>query len=370
MNNSLSNHRIEGLDFARALAMFGMLVMNFMVSTGAQGNGAPALVWFTNLFEGRAAATFVTLAGIGISLMTRKARITSEQAVIQNTRTSLLKRSLFLFVLGMLLYSIGWSGDILHYYGFFMCFAAFIILTSPKVIIVILATIALVAQFCQVFFNYMYGWSPTQPFLEYLDFWTVTGFLRNLFFNGYHPVFPWFGFLLIGMLIGRLNLADVRIRKTILLVSLTMLTATELLSRFFIHLFSSSILDMESARFIFETGPFPPNIFYLISNSSSALLVIMLSIYVVNKWSNNPLIRSLIYTGQLTLTHYVSHVVIGIVILLLLDKVVVFNGYVAQPLFPIFLYACVYFLVSVIFSASWRRKFNRGPIEMLMRRWS
>lgn len=370
MSSNLNSHRIEGLDFARALAMFGMLVMNFMVSTGAQGNGAPALVWFTNLFEGRAAATFVTLAGIGISLMTRKARITSEQEVIQRARTSLLKRSLFLFVLGMLLYSIGWSGDILHYYGFFMCVAAFIILTSPTFIIVLLATISLVAQFCQIFFNYMHGWSPTQPFLEYLDFWTVTGFLRNLFFNGYHPVFPWIGFLLIGMLIGRLNLTDARIRKIILIVSLIMLTATELLSKFLVHLFSPSILDMERALFIFDTGPFPPNIFYLLSNSASALLVIMLSIYIVNKWSNNLLIRSLIYTGQLTLTHYVSHVVIGIVILLLFDKVVVFNGYVAQPLLPIFLYACVFFIVSVIFSALWRRKYSRGPIEMLMRRWS
>ncbi len=33
--------RIIGLDFARALAMFGMLLINFMVITGAEGNGPP-----------------------------------------------------------------------------------------------------------------------------------------------------------------------------------------------------------------------------------------------------------------------------------------------------------------------------------------
>lgn len=350
MSNDVGNHRIEGLDFARALAMFGMLVVNFTVVTGAQGNGAPALVWFTNLFEGRAAATFVTLAGIGISLMIRKALLTSDQSMIQSARASLLKRSLFLFVLGMLLYSIGWSGDILHYYGFYMSIAAFMIVLSPRIMVIILLIVALVAQVSQVSFNYMHGWS--QPFIEYLDFWTVTGFLRNLFFNGYHPVFPWFSFLLIGMLIGRMDLLDARIRKVILLVSLSMLIATELLSKFLINLFSSS--------FLFETGPFPPNIFYLLSNSASALTIIMLSIYLVNKWSNNRLIRSLIYTGQLTLTHYVSHVVIGIIILLLFNKVVLFNGNVAQPLLPIFLYACGFFIVSVILSVFWRRKYKRG----------
>ncbi|TSB47771.1 DUF418 domain-containing protein [Alkalicoccobacillus porphyridii] len=370
MSNNQSKNRVEGLDFARALAMFGMLVMNFMVVTGAQGNGAPALVWFTNLFEGRAAATFVTLAGIGISLMTRKARLTSEKTITTNVRVSLLKRSLFLFILGMLLYTIGWSGDILHYYGFYMAFAALVMLASPKLMILIIALTAFVAQFYQVIFDYMSGWSPTQPFLEYLDFWTVTGFLRNLFLNGYHPVFPWLGFLLIGMLIGRLNLVDRGVRKSILIVSTITLVATELLSRILILSFSSSILDAESAAFLFETGPIPPNLFYLVSNTASALLIIILSIYLAEKWANNFVVRSLIYTGQLTLTHYVSHVVIGIGILLLFNKVILFNGAVSQPLSFTFLYACFFFTGSIIFSVLWRRKYNRGPIELLMRKWS
>ncbi|GAF19069.1 membrane protein [Bacillus sp. JCM 19046] len=63
----MNNNRMEGLDLARALAMFGMILVNFMIVTGAKGNGHPLLVGFTNLFEGRAAATFVTLAGIGIA---------------------------------------------------------------------------------------------------------------------------------------------------------------------------------------------------------------------------------------------------------------------------------------------------------------
>lgn len=370
MSNSLSNSRIEGLDFARALAMFGMMVMNFMVVTGAQGNGAPPLVWFTNLFEGRAAATFVTLAGIGIALMTRKARLTDEKAVIINARISLVKRSIFLFILGLLLYSIGWSGDILHYYGVYMTFAALFIMASPKVMGSFIVLMALVAQFYQIIFDYKNGWSPTNPTLEYLDFWTLTGFFRNLFLNGYHPVFPWLCFLFIGMLIGRLNLVDRGIRKTILLVSLITLVVTELLSRILISSTTNSILNTERAAFLFETGPIPPNLFYLLSNTASSLIIIILSMYVVDQFSKNVLVRSLINTGQLALTIYVSHVVIGIVALLLMNKVTLYNGFEEQPLSFSFFYTCLFYAVSIIFSVLWRKRFKRGPIELLMRKFS
>lgn len=55
--------RIEGLDFARALAILGMFIVNYTILTGAEGNGSRWLVTFIGLFEGRASALFVMLAG-------------------------------------------------------------------------------------------------------------------------------------------------------------------------------------------------------------------------------------------------------------------------------------------------------------------
>ena len=364
MSNNINKNRIEGLDFARALAMFGMLLMNFVVVTGAKGNGSPIFVWFTNLFEGRAAATFVILAGIGISLMTKKARLTDDKKVIRTVKVSLFKRSIFLFILGMLLYSLGWAGDILHYYGVYMAVATLLILSSAKLITWLIVIFSLVAQFYQVVFNYLNGWSPTKPFLEYLDFWTVTGFLRNLLFNGYHPVFPWICFLFIGLLIGRLNLVDSTIRKTIVIVSLLSLIVTELLSKILMYSFTSVV----DTQFLFETGPLPPNLFYLLSNTASSLMIIIFSMYVTEKLSKNMFVRSIIYTGQLTLTHYVSHVVIGIGILIAMNRVILFNGFEEQSLSFTFLYACLFFVGSVVFSVLWRVKSNRGPVELVMRK--
>ncbi|GAF24109.1 MULTISPECIES: DUF418 domain-containing protein [Shouchella] len=368
---SNSHHtRLDGLDLARSLAMFGMLIMNFIVVTGAQGNGHFLLVSMTNLVEGRAAATFVTLAGIGISLMTKKARVTSDLRLRKNSKISLVKRSLFLYIVGMLLYTLGWDGDILHYYGVYMAFTVLILFSSPKIIITISIVLAGIAQFYQIFFDYMNGWHPNHPFLAYLDFWTISGFLRNLFLNGYHPVFPWICFLMIGLLIGRLNLRDNKTRNTILLFSTILFVISELLSRLLISFTTDTLLDATSATFLFATGPLPPNLFYLLSNTATALVIIVLALYVAEIYAGNWFIRSLIFTGQLTLTHYVSHVVIGIGLLLTFDKVVLFNGFESQPLSFTVLYACGFFAASILFSTYWRLQFSRGPIETVMRKWT
>jgi hypothetical protein len=63
------NTRIVGYDLARALAIMGMVVVNFKVVMGASEAGPDWLVWLVNLLEGRAAATFVVLAGVGMSLI-------------------------------------------------------------------------------------------------------------------------------------------------------------------------------------------------------------------------------------------------------------------------------------------------------------
>ena len=64
--------RIAGYDIARALAIFGMALVNFRIVMGAGQNGPKWLVFLVGQFEGRAAAKLAVLAGIGISLSTRK----------------------------------------------------------------------------------------------------------------------------------------------------------------------------------------------------------------------------------------------------------------------------------------------------------
>lgn len=362
MTKGQVSKRMEGLDFARALAMFGMFVVNFGVITGADGNGPTWLIGVQNLFQGRASAIFVILAGLGIALMTAKARATESPFLKQQNRKTLWKRALFLFVLGMILYAVGWSGDILHYYGVYMLIASFFIVSSSTTIMLLTSALLVTAQTFQIIFNYMAGWDPDQFLLEYLDFWTVEGFVRNLFFNGYHPVLPWFCFFFIGLILGRLDLTDATVRKKLLIAGFSITVLTEILSKILINVTTKSLLDTDSAWFLFETGPIPPNVLYIVSNTATALIVIVVSLYIAEKFAENGLIRAIIQTGQLTLTHYVSHVFLGIGIL------IVFHRLEHQTIAFSLLYACLFFIGSMLFSVLWRRKYNRGPIEIIMRK--
>lgn len=143
---------------------------------------------------------------------------------------------------------------------------------SPKKALLFLSIIILLlAQSLQLTFNAFEGWGGPTPFINYVDFWTVNGFLRNLFFNGYHPFFPWFSFFLIGMIIGRLDLHNKKIRDRLLLLGITFTILIELLSKGLTHYFIPHI-GKAAATFLFNTGPILPNILYILSATGSLLL--------------------------------------------------------------------------------------------------
>ncbi|MGC9491108.1 DUF418 domain-containing protein, partial [Vibrio genomosp. F10] len=119
--------------------------------------GHPLMLSLSALFEGRAAALFVILAGIGITVATNKARIAKEGRSLKQARIRLVKRGMALIVLG-LMFSLVWPADILHFYGaYFMLSALCFTLTNRQ--------LASIGVFCIVLFpvllmmfNYDEGW--------------------------------------------------------------------------------------------------------------------------------------------------------------------------------------------------------------------
>ena len=87
--------RIVGLDIARAFAIVGMVIVNFKITMSAETSGPQWLRTFAALFDGRAAATFVILAGIGASLGSRRARENGDQSARRAAQMTLAKRGLF-----------------------------------------------------------------------------------------------------------------------------------------------------------------------------------------------------------------------------------------------------------------------------------
>jgi uncharacterized membrane protein len=66
-----------------------------------------------SIFGGEAAATFVVLAGVGLALMTNSEIKNNDQAKIKMAQIRIIKRALFLFVVGISYIAI-WPADILY----------------------------------------------------------------------------------------------------------------------------------------------------------------------------------------------------------------------------------------------------------------
>ncbi|MEL0088033.1 MAG: heparan-alpha-glucosaminide N-acetyltransferase domain-containing protein, partial [Halieaceae bacterium] len=192
--------RLIGLDAARYFAFVGMVFVNFdvvmSISLGVQSNGEFANHLIGQL-QGRASATFVVLAGIGLGLSGFK----RESQTVKIT----IKRAIFLLILGLLNMSI-FEGDILHYYAFYFLFGAFLLPFSNRVLVATIGLLNIAFLVMMLSIDYESGWNFEE--LTYSGFWTIDGFIRNLFFNGFHPVFPWLGFFLLGIVLSRTLLQD------------------------------------------------------------------------------------------------------------------------------------------------------------------
>jgi uncharacterized membrane protein YeiB len=355
--------RIIGYDFARAFAIFGMVFVNFKIVLDST-TGNETLRFIVSLLEGRASALFVVLAGVGISLLTKTARLQRDASVITHKRLLLLKRGLLLIFIG-LLYTPIWPADILHFYGFYFLIAAYFITVSDRMLWGASAVSCLAFVLLLFIFDYETGWDFST--LTYLDFWTFAGMFRHIFFNGFHPVIPWLAFIFMGMWLGRQDLSNLARRRKIALASGSIWVLTELASKSAIILVSQYLSHSHSYDDIISllgTSIMPPMPQYIIAASSFAVLIVCFSIEVTEKYPTNPINTWLAHTGQLSLTLYVAHVIIGMG---LLEALGLLNK---QPVEIAIISAGLFCIVSIVFSHWWVNRYKEGPLERLFRKIS
>lgn len=355
--------RIDGIDLARAIAIIGMIIVNFKVAFNAI-KGNQLLVKTMNNFDGKAAALFIILAGVGLSLMTNSARIGKNREKMKKAKATLLKRALFLFVVGLLYFPL-WPADILHYYGFFIFFGVLVI--TARSWFLWLSSGFLVILYVGLLFIFDYETSWDWKYLEYLDFWTINGFLRNLVFNGFHPLIPWLSFLFIGIWLGRKDLYDAIFRKRTLIISSIIFISSIILSKITINVMLDTLVGwpLEDIESLFGTSPMPPMPYYIISSSSLAISVIILCIYISERFKESVIITSLIRFGKLALTMYLAHVIIG------MGVVMAFTGeQVTWQIEYSLIHSLLFSLLAIVFSHFWLRKREVGPLEFIMRKLS
>jgi uncharacterized membrane protein YeiB len=340
-----------------------MLLINFWVMMENNLSDPQWLVSTLDLIQGRAAATFVVLAGVGLSLMSRSGFLNHDATRIRENRHLIIKRAIFLFILGML-NSLIWRADILHVYGIYFVIGI-CLLTVPSRRLLLLSIIP-VAVFSIVMLAFNFDRGLALRTGSYSAFWKSATMAWDIFFDGLYPVFPWITFLILGMWLGRQRLSDPVLRKKILFAGIGVVTVAECISRMVFHLSTSSlgVLDADVLLMWFAIEPWDPMPLFLLSAGGTALIVVSFSISFAQKWGDRRWVMPFVSVGQLSLTLYVAHIVVGSIVLKAMK-----NLDLAPYLFPIWA-TTLFYLAALLFSHSWKRHFVTGPLEGLMRRFS
>lgn len=356
----MKTQRITGFDLARAYAIFGMFIVNFNTVFGSV-TSKEGLFGLLNAFNGNSSVLFVILAGMGVSLMTRSAL--DEPAQQSQLKNTVLRRSWFLFVFGLLFF-LWWPADILHFYGGYMHIAAFLLFVPRKALLWAALGAIVLFHLLWTLIPYESGWD-FQSFL-YLDFWTVGGFLRNTFYNGWNPVFPWLAFFLLGMYLGRLPWQQPHTAKRSMAIGCIGYASYLLVQ----YLFGHQGVDPELQAYV-NADYLPPFLPFMLGTASFALIIIGLAVALGERAKQQAWLRLLVQTGQMTLSHYCLHLTLGLLGLSLLSGKALSLDLIHQPpsAAPLILgFSIGYFFFTLMFSALWRRYFSQGPLEWLMRK--
>lgn len=355
--------RIAGYDLARALAIFGMMIINFNDNM----SDCPSSEWFswlTDILRGRATAAFIILAGVGLSLLSHRARIKNNTADIIDNRNTLLRRAAFLFIIGLLYGHIWWPADILHFYGIYIAIGAFLLTVSDRCLWLLASAFVATSVTLMLLFNYGGGWDFET--VTYIDFWTPEGMIRHLLFNGYYPVFPFAAFLMVGIWVGRQDIHNPALRRRILLASVATVCMAEGVSwlLFDYFLMISYKMDTSVIFFLIRTEPDPSMPLYILSAGGTGLIVIIFSIMLTERFAAARWLKPFISVGQLSLTIYLAHVIIG------MDSMEMLGMLENRPQYFAVENAMICYAGCLLFAFIWKKRFDHGPLEWVMRRLS
>jgi uncharacterized protein len=352
--------RVVGFDVARAFAILGMVVVHFSLVMAVDRSGPGWLTTVPEFLDGRAAATFVILAGVGVTLMSRRAVLSANPDAIARVRKVLISRGLFVLAIGFVNLRI-WPGDILRVYGVSLLLAAWQITAADRRLL--FGTLGCAAGFVGLFLmvDFEKNWDWTT--LTYRGLWTPTGLVRNLFYDGFRSVLPWTGFLLFGMWLGRRDLLNPGVNGRVLLAAVSAALGAEIVSWFCVSYFLAHPrgMDSDTVKALFGTESMPALPLFLLASGTEATAVIALCVRLSGEASCRAW-RPLAATGQMALTWYIAHIVLG------LGTVVALGFEGSQPL-PVAVGCGVgFFAGAVLVSWLWKKAFRHGPLEWGMRK--
>ena len=347
-------------DVVRALALFGVVLMNYhgyLILRGAprrDGTLSTLLDPWTGVFSTRFAATFVLVAGVGVVLMTRSALGDADR--VRALRWRLASRGVVLYAFG-LGFDLIWPGTILPFFGAMFAVGA-LLFTLRNVWLVLVGLAAALGAAGAAWWRVereLAGQSTAWLFTPRPG--SVRGVAFDLFVNGTHPLLPWLAFFCAGMVVGRMLGRGRYVPATIGAgaLMLAVAVAARMLT------IDAVTAPSPQVQVLFSTDPFDRGLAYTASALGTALVAFGAIGWVAERFRGTAVVDVAARAGQVVLTIYVVHA-------LAFNLAVDWLGLVERGDVRIALVGAVaVWTPLVVGAAAWQRAFRRGPVEQVYR---
>lgn len=347
-------------DVVRSIALAGVIVMNFhgyLIIRGASRRTD----WLSDLFDPwtgvlstRFAATFVLVAGVGVTLMTRSA--VSDRERVRTLRWRLASRGLALYAFG-LAFDFIWPGTILPFYGAMFAVAA-LVFTLRTGWIVVISGVAALSGWALAWWIVERGLDgQSTRWLTEPGPRSIRGLVLDVTVNGTHPLLPWLAFFGAGIVVGRVIDRPGSLLRTAAVGAALVVAAA---------IARVALYDPTDprARVLFSTEPFDRGLLYVVSALGSALvafgLIGHLAVIGHRRARHHSVTDDLRRAGQASLSIYVLH---ALVFLLLVDTL----GWISGGIGTALAFAAVVWLAGTVGAAAWLRHHERAPAEQIYR---
>lgn len=333
--------RLYALDVARAVAVIGMIIVN----VGPKDDGGPAS-WIIRAAHGRASILFVILAGVGVSILARRALTKGI-----TRRSTLLWRGLLLLLIGLSLQLLDHSVSvILPTYAALFFLAAFVVkmparwlFASAAASTVLGPVVWLLARRTENFSIEPASLSDSPPEV-----------LSAILITGPYPLVVWIAPFFLGLWLGRLPLGNRSIQRRMALWGAGAAVVALGVSRVLVMVLGHPDPGFGFDRLISSVGHSQMPL-WLISSSGIALTILGILLLVVPRLDRR--VRLLVAVGQMPLTAYTAHLVI-IALLVRPGPETALGGVTVSLGISAAL---------IVFSVVWIANLRYGPLEMLLR---
>lgn len=357
--------RLPGPDVVRAIALIGVVLMNYhgylilranAATPGGVATDETAIDRFFDPWNGplgtRFAATFVLVAGVGVTLLTRSRH--GDREAMTSMRWRLVRRGIVLYAAGVLFDTI-WDGTILPYYGAMFAVAGLFIAWRSRWIVLIGAGAAVAGAGIS-------WWRAVRARDGFDTNWIDAGTdspraeLLDVFVNGTHPLLPWLAFFCLGVVLGR-AIETTWWRPVAIGAGVTLFILATIIS----DTLAQQDPDNSVALINSSTDPYSRSLLYTASALGTALLTYALISWVADRFAHSPAVDVLQIAGQMTLTLYIAHA-------LLFNLLVDWWGWISPAgVGTALIISLGYWVVALAAAWLWSRRFRRGPLEMLYR---